>query len=69
MMLEESEGSAAAQQEIRGQRETELMAMKRTLEEDAASHESAISAMRQKYSHQIEDLNEQLESSRKVGCY
>ncbi|XP_065898509.1 myosin-9-like [Dysidea avara] len=66
VMLEESEGSAAAQQEIRGQRETELMAMKRTLEEDAASHESAISAMRQKYSHQIEDLNEQLESSRKT---
>ena len=69
MTLEESEGSAAAQQEIRGQRETELKAMKQTLEEEAASHESAVSAMRQKYSKQIEELNEQLDGARKVSCY
>ena len=68
VMLEESEGSAATQQEIRGQRETELLAMKQTLEEEAASHESAISAMRHKYSKQIEELNEQLDSARKVSC-
>ena len=69
MTLEESEGSAAAQQEIRGQRETELKAMKQTLEEEAASHESAVSAMRQKYSQQIEELNEQLDGARKVSYY
>ena len=67
-MLEESEGSAATQQEIRGQRETELLAMKQTLEDEAASHESAISAMRHKYSKQIEELNEQLDGARKVSC-
>lgn len=66
-MLEESEGSAAAQQEIRGQRETELLALKQRLEEEAGSHESAVSAMRQKYSKQIEELNEQLDSARKVS--
>ena len=74
LLLEESEGSAAAQQEIRGQRETELVALKQTLEDEAASHEAAVSTMRQKYSKQIEELNEQLDSARKVSfifynCY
>ena len=64
--LEESESTTAAQQEIRAQRENELAQFKRTLEEETANHEATVTAMRQKHSKAIEDLNEQLESARKV---
>lgn len=43
--------------------------MKQTLEEEGASHETAISAMRQKYSKQIEELNEQMDNARKVSYF
>lgn len=64
--LEESESTTAAQQEIRAQRENELAQFKKTLEEETANHEATVTAMRQKYSKAIEDLNEQLEAARKV---
>ncbi len=64
--LEESESSTAAQQEIRTQRENELAHFKKTLEEETSNHETTVASMRQKYSKAIEDLNEQLESARKV---
>ena len=64
--LEESETTGAAQQEIRAQRENELAHLKRTLEEETAAHEATITSMRQKHTKAIEDLNNQLESSRKV---
>ena len=49
------------------QRESELSALKRTLEEEIAGHEAAISSMRQKHSRTVEDLNEQLENAKKVN--
>jgi len=64
--LEESESSTAAQQEIRAKRENELAHLKRTLDEETAAHESALSAMKSKHSKVAEDLNEQLESLKKV---
>ena len=56
-----------AQQEIRTQRENELAALKKTLEDEVASHEEAIAAMRSKHSKAVEELNEQLESAKKVS--
>ena len=64
--LEEVESSTVAQQEIRTQRENELAVLKRTLEEETAAHESAIASMRQKHSSGMEDLNNQLETAKKV---
>ena len=64
--LEEVESSTVAQQEIRAQRENELATLKRTLEEEVTAHEEAIAAMRQKHSKAMEELNEQLESAKKV---
>ena len=64
--LEESESTTQAQQEIRAQRENELAQFKKTLDEETANHEATVSAMRQKHSKAIEDLNEQLEAARKV---
>ena len=64
--LEESESSTAAQQEIRAKRENELAQLKRTLEEETSAHESALTSMRGKHAKVVEDLNEQLESLRKV---
>ena len=55
-----------AQQEIRAQRENELVAIKRTLEEEVAAHEEAIAAMRSKHSKAMEELNDQLESAKNV---
>ena len=67
--LEESESSTAAQQEIRAKRENELAQLKRTLEEETSSHETALASMKSKHSKTMEDLNEQLESLRKVSGY
>ena len=55
-----------AQQEIRAQRENELAALKKTLDAETAAHEEAIAVMRSKHSKAMEELNEQLESAKKV---
>ena len=64
--LEESESSTAAQQEIRTKRENELAQLKKTLEDEASSHESAVGALRHKHNKAMDDLNEQMESLKKV---
>ena len=64
--LEESESSTAAQQEIRTQRENELAHLKRNLEEETSGHENALSSMRHKHNKTMDDLNEQLETLKKV---
>ena len=65
--LEEVESSKGAQQEIRTQRENELAALKKTLEEETTAHESAIASMRSKHTKSMDDLGEQLEAAKKVG--
>ena len=64
--LEESESSTAAQHEIRAQRENEVAQLKKTLDEEVAAHEAAVASMRSKHTKAVEDLNEQLESLKKV---
>ena len=59
--LEDTLDSTAAQQELRSKREQEVTVLKKTLEDEAKTHEAQIQEMRQKYSQAIEELAEQLE--------
>lgn len=44
--------------------------MKKSLEEDASAHETAIAEMRHKYGQDLSIINEQMEALKKVGpCY
>lgn len=55
---------------MRSKREQELTALKRSLEENEAAHEAAMGQLRQKSSQVVEELQEQLDSVKKVmsGC-
>merc|ERR1719385_126596 len=55
----------AAQQEMRTAREKELANIKKALEEEASNHESSITEMRHKHSHELNSLNNQLDSLKK----
>jgi predicted nucleic acid-binding Zn-ribbon protein len=44
----------------------ELATLKKSLEEDAAAHETAIAEMRHKYSQDLAIINEQMEALKKV---
>lgn len=65
--MDEAQSSTAAQQEIRAQREGELAALKRTLEEETEAHANAISSMRQKHAQQMEELSDALEAAKRVS--
>lgn len=67
-VVEETESQTVAQKEIRSQRENELAQFKKTLEEETAGHEAAVTALRSKHAKAMDDLNEQLEAARKVCC-
>jgi hypothetical protein len=45
----------------------ELATLKKSLEEDAAAHETAIAEMRHKYSQDLAVITEQMEAVKKVG--
>ncbi|XP_023708183.1 myosin heavy chain, non-muscle isoform X2 [Cryptotermes secundus] len=64
--LLDSLDTTAAQQELRTKREQELATLKKSLEEDAASHEIAIAEMRHKYSQDVALINEQMEAVKKA---
>ncbi|XP_069684967.1 myosin heavy chain, non-muscle isoform X2 [Periplaneta americana] len=64
--LLDSLDTTAAQQELRTKREQELATLKKSLEEDAASHETTLAEMRHKYSQEIAIINEQMESVKKA---
>lgn len=59
--------TTAAQQDLRTKREQELAMLKKTLEEETASHEGQIIDLRQKHNSAIENLNEQLDIVKKVN--
>jgi len=56
----------AAQQELRTAREKELVNIKKSLEEEAASHEQGIAEMRHKHTHEVSQLNNQLDTIKKA---
>jgi hypothetical protein len=45
----------------------ELATLKKSLEEDAAAHETAMAEMRHKYSQDLAIINEQMEAIKKVS--
>ncbi|XP_077055719.1 myosin-9a [Siphateles boraxobius] len=63
--LEDTLDSTAAQQELRTKRETEVTLLKKTLEDEARSHEQMLGEVRQKHNQAFEELNEQLEHSKR----
>ncbi|XP_070684134.1 myosin-9a [Pempheris klunzingeri] len=63
--LEDTLDSTAAQQELRSKRETEVTQLKKTLEEEAKTHEQQMADMRQKHNQSFEELNEQLEQAKR----
>ena len=51
---------------MRNKRESELAALKKSVEEETAAHEAAMGQLRQKHAQLVEELNEQLETTKKV---
>jgi myosin protein heavy chain len=64
--LLDSLDTTAAQQELRTKREQELATLKKSLEEDASAHETAIAEMRHKYGQDLSIINEQMEALKKT---
>lgn len=63
--LEDTLDSTNAQQELRSKREQEVTELKKTLEEDARTHEVAMQELRQRHSQALVELTEQLEQARR----
>jgi len=64
--LEESIDTTTAAQEMKQKRESELVALKRSVEEEAVAHEAAMTQLRQKHTQLMEEVNVQLETTKKV---
>ncbi|XP_059059196.1 myosin heavy chain, non-muscle [Achroia grisella] len=64
--LLDSLDTTAAQQELRSKREQEVAVLKRSLEEEAASHEATLADQRHKHSQELQQLNEQHEQIKKA---
>lgn len=54
---------------FRAKRETEVTQLKKTLDDEARSHEQLLVEMRQKHNQAFEELNEQLEQSKRVRTF
>lgn len=64
--LLDSLDTTAAQQELRTKREQEVAILKRSLEEEAAAHEAALTDHRHKHSQELQSLTEQHEQLKKT---
>ncbi|CAL1540634.1 unnamed protein product [Lymnaea stagnalis] len=64
--LEDSLDTTAAVQELRTKREQEVQELKRMVEGAQKSHEDGLQEVRQKYTQQIEQVNEELENAKKM---
>ncbi|KAJ3598057.1 hypothetical protein NHX12_001571, partial [Muraenolepis orangiensis] len=64
--LEDTLDTTAAQQELRSRREGELSDLQRCVEEETRRHEVQLSELRIKHSSTIDNLQEQLDNSKRV---
>ncbi|KAH9489592.1 hypothetical protein Btru_037584 [Bulinus truncatus] len=64
--LEDSLDTTAAVQELRTKREHEVQELKRMVEGAQKSHEDGLQEVRQKYTQQLELVNEELENAKKA---
>lgn len=67
--LLDSLDTTAAQQELRSKREQELASLKKSLEEDAQSHENSLAEMRHKHGQELAAIIEQLDGVKKVDAW
>lgn len=65
--LEDSLDTTAAVQELRNKRETELHVLKTNLEKESKTHEIHIQDLKAKQAAHVEQLNEQLDTSKRVS--
>lgn len=52
---------------VRAKRESEVTELKKTLDEEAKSHEQMLADMRHKHNQAFDELNEQLEQAKRVS--
>uniref|UniRef100_A0A4W6FP30 Myosin, heavy chain 14, non-muscle n=1 Tax=Lates calcarifer TaxID=8187 RepID=A0A4W6FP30_LATCA len=64
--LEDTLDTTAAQQELRSRREAELSELQRCVEEETRRHEAQLSELRVKHSAAIDNLQEQLDNSKRA---
>uniref|UniRef100_A0A3B4AD74 Uncharacterized protein n=1 Tax=Periophthalmus magnuspinnatus TaxID=409849 RepID=A0A3B4AD74_9GOBI len=64
--LEDTLDTTAAQQELRSRREAELGDLQRCVEEETRRHEAQLSEIRVKHSSAIDNLQEQLDNTKRV---
>nr|XP_048688488.1 myosin-10-like isoform X2 [Caretta caretta] len=64
--LEDTLDSTATQQELRSKREQEVAELKKGMEDEVKVHEAQVLEIRQRHTHALEELSEQLEQSRRV---
>ncbi|XP_076010942.1 uncharacterized protein myh14 isoform X2 [Genypterus blacodes] len=64
--LEDTLDTTAAQQELRSRREAELSELQRCVEEETRRHEVQLSELRVKHSSAIDNLQEQLDNSKRA---
>ena len=64
--LEETQDQTATVLDMRTKREQEVVQLKKAIEDEVNSHEQQITELRHKQGQQIEQLNDQLDQSKKV---
>ena len=64
--LEGSLDTTAAVQELRTKREQEVMALKRSLDEEVKAREAQMQDFRHRHTQQVEEVNEQLDQMKRV---
>jgi len=65
--LEDSTNTTAANELLRNKREQEVFELKKSIDEEVRSHETAIQELRRKHTQQLEEATEQLDQVRKVN--
>lgn len=64
--LEESGGATSAQIEINKKRETDILKLRRDLEEAMLHHEATTAGLRKKHADSVAELSEQIDSLQRV---
>jgi len=64
--LEDSLDTTAAAQDLRQKREVEVTELKKQLEDAARTHDVQLQDLRHKHTQQLEQVNEQLDQTKKV---
>jgi len=61
--------TTAAAQELRQKREVEVTELKKQLEDTARTHDAQLQDFRHRHTQQLEQVNEQLDQTKKVSLH